>query len=164
MPDMTIVTWHCHVTAQHIKLCASHYLLSCLHATLSCDSCNPIDNLMPFAHACRGDLPGEVWFAQLLLVFTYRTRWGNEPELAFVRWFTPIERPVHARNFRLQPFKWDMVTLSGVRGKVFRTDTVRLASVIGPAFMQPDPVKSNIFYFNHWISNIYIYMCMYVYM
>ena len=24
------------------------------------------------------------------------TKWGHEPELAFVRWFTPTERPAHA--------------------------------------------------------------------
>ena len=29
----------------------------------------------------------------------------HEPELAFVRWFTPTERPAHARHIRLRPSK-----------------------------------------------------------
>lgn len=48
---------------------------------------------------------GKIWYAQLLLLFSYKRRFGFEVELAFMRWFTPLERPAHARNFRLQPFK-----------------------------------------------------------
>ena len=44
--------------------------------------------------------------------------------------------------------------MSGVRSKVFTTDVIRLDTIIGPAFMQQDPIRSNIFYFNHWIGNI----------
>ena len=103
---------------------------------------------------CRGDVPGEVWSAQLLLLFAYRTKWRHEPELAFVRWFTPTERPAHARHIRLRPFKWEMTTVRGIRGQVFRTDIIRMENIIGPAYMQQDPVKKTIYYFNHWIGNI----------
>lgn len=127
-------------------------LLSTIHAV-----CN-FFKLRQIAHkqhdSCRGGSSGEVWYAQLLLLFSHKRRFGFEVELAFVRWFTPAERPAHARNFRLQPFKWEMHNLKGVRAKVFRTDIVRVESIIGPAFMQQDPVTRSIFYFNHWVGNV----------
>ena len=47
-----------------------------------------------------------------------------------------------------------MTTVRGVRGQVFRTDIIRMENNIGPAYMQQDPVKKTVYYFNHWIGNI----------
>ena len=102
---------------------------------------------------CRGDTAEEVWFAQLLLLFSYKTRQGHEPELAFVRWFTPARKPAHAKGIQLTALKYAMVKLKGIRAQVFQTDIVSLNSIIGPCFMQPDPLDARVFYYNHWIGN-----------
>ena len=99
-----------------------------------------------------GDNDEEVWFGQLLLLFSYKTVWA-EHECAFVRWLTPVQRPAHAVNLRLKAMKWAMTRATGIRGKVFQTDIVPVTSIIGPCFMQPDPIAKNIFYYNHWIGN-----------
>ena len=49
--------------------------------------------------------------------------------------------------------KWSMINATGIRGKVFQTDIVPVKSIVGPCFMQPDPIRDNIFYYNHWIGN-----------
>ncbi|KAL0027863.1 hypothetical protein WJX77_011523 [Trebouxia sp. C0004] len=101
----------------------------------------------------RGDSPAEVWYAELLLLFSFKTRGPIEPEVALVRWFAPVPRPAHARSIRLQPFQQAKVKLTGIQQKVFHVDVVTLASILGPCFMQPDPINSNIFYYNHWVGN-----------
>ena len=48
--------------------------------------------------ADRGDSPGEAWYAELLLLVLFQTRSPIEPEVAFVRWFHPAQRPAHAKH------------------------------------------------------------------
>ncbi|DBA80491.1 TPA: hypothetical protein ACH3X1_007763 [Trebouxia sp. C0004] len=103
--------------------------------------------------ADRGDSPAEVWYAELLLIFSFQTKGPIEPEVALVRWFEPVPRPAHARSIRLQPFQQAKVKLTGIQQKVFHVDVVILASILAPCFMQPDPINSNIFYYNHWVGN-----------
>ncbi len=46
------------------------------------------------SHVCdmyRGDAPGEILYAQLLLLFFDRTKRGHETELAYVQWFEETE-------------------------------------------------------------------------
>ncbi|DBB02887.1 TPA: hypothetical protein ACH3X1_013492 [Trebouxia sp. C0004] len=71
---------------------------------------------------------GEVWYAELLLLFSFKTRGHVEPEVALVRWFEPVPRTAHARNIRLQPFQHAKVKLIGIQHKVFHVDVVTLAS------------------------------------
>ena len=70
-----------------------------------------------------------------------------------MRWFEPVRRPAHAKDVRLQLFQYAKVKLTGIQHKVFHVDVVTLASILGPCFMQPDPINSKIFYFNHWIGH-----------
>ncbi|KAL3136038.1 hypothetical protein ABBQ32_007073 [Trebouxia sp. C0010 RCD-2024] len=105
-----------------------------------------------FVQIVGGDNNDEVWFGQLLLLFSYKTAWA-ENECAFVRWLTSAQRPAHAANVRLKPMRWSMISATGIRGKVSQTDIVPVKSIIGPCFMQPDPISDNIFYYNHWIGN-----------
>lgn len=102
---------------------------------------------------CRGETANEVWFAQLLLLFSYKTRQGHEPEVAFVCWLTPARKPAHAKGIQLTALKYAMVKLKGIRAQVFQTDIVPLDSIIGPCFIQPDPLDAKVFYYNHWIGN-----------
>lgn len=101
----------------------------------------------------RGASPGEVWYAELLLLFSYKTRGPVEPEVAFVRWFQEAERPAHALNIRLKPFKFAKTSFPGIQANVFHTDIVSLESIIGPCYMQPDPINSHIYYNNYWVGN-----------
>jgi len=104
-------------------------------------------------NADRGDSPGEVWYAELLLLFSFKTRSPIEPEVAFVRCFHPARRPAHAKHIILQAFQYAKIRLAGIQAKVFQTDVVTLASITGPCFMQPVPISGNVFYFNHWVGN-----------
>jgi len=81
--------------------------------------------------ANRGDSPGEVWYAELLLLFSSKTIGPVEPEVALVRWFEPVPRPAHAKKNRLQPFQHAKVKLTGIQHKVCHVDIVTLASNIG---------------------------------
>jgi hypothetical protein len=103
------------------------------------------------SHVCdmyRGDAPGEIWYAQLLLLFSLRTRRGHETELAFVRWFEETQRPSHASNLKLRALKWATVSAPRpIRGKVPQTDILQLDAIIGPCFVQQDPINSGLFYF-----------------
>jgi len=98
------------------------------------------------------DSPGEVWYAELLLLFSFKTRGPVEPEVALVQWFEPVPRPAHAGSIRL-PFQHAKVKLTGIHHKVFHVDVVTLTSILGSCFMQPDPINSNILYHNHWVGN-----------
>lgn len=83
-------------------------------------------------------------YGRLLLMFSYQTRGPVDPEVVFVRWFIPASKAAHARNLRLQSFKYAKCKLPGIASKVFQTDVVALTSIIGPGFTQPDPIDSNI--------------------
>ena len=82
-------------------------------------------------NADRGDSPGEVWYAELLLLFSSKTIGPVEPEVALVQWFEPVPRPAHAGSIRLQPFQHAKVKLTGIQHKVCHVDIVTLASNIG---------------------------------
>lgn len=100
--------------------------------------------------ACRAE--NETWYAQLQLLFCLKGK--RAPEFAFVRWFTASSRPAHARNLKLQALKWETCRVGGIRGVVPKTDIISLDSIIGPCYIQPDPVNENIFWYNHWIGNV----------
>lgn len=95
-----------------------------------------------------------IWYAQLLLLFSHKTKHGNETELAFVRWFEETQRPSHAINLKLRALTWATVSAPHpIRGKVPQTDVLQLDAIIGPCFVQQDPINNGIFYFNHWVGN-----------
>lgn len=73
--------------------------------------------------------------------------------MAFVRWFESAERPAHDVNIRLIPFQFTKTRLPGIQGKVLHKCVVSLVCIIGPCFMQPDPINSHIFHSNHWVGN-----------
>lgn len=102
--------------------------------------------------ACRGSA-GDIWYGELLLLFSFKTRGPVKPEVVLVRWFIPAPKPPHAKHLRLECFQYAKCRVAGIPGKVFQTDVVPLISIIGPCFMQQDPVHSSIFYFNHWVGN-----------
>ena len=104
----------------------------------------------------RSDPPGKDWYAQLLLLFSCNTKQGHGVEFAFVRWLTdPLENsPRRAENMKLTELQWAMTSVEGIRAQVFHTDVVRLSSILGPCYIQPDPVDKRVLYCNHWIGNI----------
>ena len=55
---------------------------------------------------------------------------------------------------KLTALKYIMVDIKGIRVKVFRAHVVRLGSILGPCYVQPDPVDKKTLYCNHWIGNI----------
>ena len=79
----------------------------------------------------RGDSPDEVWYAELLLLFSFKTRGPAEPEVAWERWSTPAAKPAHAKNIRLQSFQDAKVKVTGIQAKVFQTDVVSLGFLWG---------------------------------
>ena len=107
------------------------------HATHACPACRAED---------------ETWFAELQLLFCLKGRCASE--YAFVRWLTAVPRPAHARSLKLQALKWETCRVGGVRGFVPKTDIVSLDSIIGPCYIQPDPVNQNIHCYNHWVGNV----------
>ena len=73
---------HCH-SSPVLLLSVHHDLISTINI------CHDAD---------RGDSPGEAWYAELLLLVLFKTRSPIEPEVAFVRWFHPAQRPAHAKH------------------------------------------------------------------
>ncbi|KAL3145524.1 hypothetical protein ABBQ32_003348 [Trebouxia sp. C0010 RCD-2024] len=105
-------------------------------------------------HDCimvRGDR-GATWYAQLLLLFSYEDQDGCDVEAAFVKWFTVARRPSHNKGFKLQPLKWEMHKPRGMPLGP-RMDVIGLDQIIGPCYVQQDPVHSAVFYYNHWVGN-----------
>ena len=95
---------------------------------------------------CRGD-NNKVWFAKLLALFSYTSSSGREIEAAFVRWLV-AKRPAvkdkkHAKKLILVQLKWEEQ-----KGRSSSANIVKLSSILGPCYMQPDPIKSDAFYFN----------------
>ncbi|DBA78691.1 TPA: hypothetical protein ACH3X1_008605 [Trebouxia sp. C0004] len=88
----------------------------------------------------------EVWLAQLQLLFCVSSKKGA-PELAFVRWLTSATRPARAASLKLQPLKWEATRIPGIRSNVPKTNIIRLDSIIGPCFIQPDPIDSNLYWY-----------------
>ena len=100
---------------------------------------------------CSGDR-GATWYAQLLLLFSYEDQDGCDVEAAFVKWFTVARRPSHNKGFKLQPLKWEMHKPRGMALGP-RMDVIGLDQIIGPCYVQQDPVHSAVFYYNHWVGN-----------
>ena len=103
---------------------------------------------------CRA--PGganDVWYGQLQLLFTLKGI-HNQREFAFIRWFTEAAKPAHAPNFKLKALKWETTHVRGIRGSVPKTDVVGMENIIGLCFIQPDPLKSNTVWLNHWVGNV----------
>ncbi|DBA87780.1 TPA: hypothetical protein ACH3X1_004779 [Trebouxia sp. C0004] len=95
----------------------------------------------------------EVWLAQLQLLFCVSSKKGA-PEFAFIRWLTAAAKPARAANLKLKPYKWEVTRIPGIRSNVPKTDIVRIESIIGPCFIQPDPLDPNLFWYNHWVGNV----------
>ena len=101
-----------------------------------------------FMVCCRGD-NNNVWFAKLLVLFSSS---GSEIEAPVVRWLV-AKRPAvkdkqHAKNLILVQLKWEEE-----RGRNSSADVVELSSSLGPCYVQPDPIKSDTFYFNRWVGS-----------
>lgn len=106
----------------------------------------------------RGDADGTD-FAQLLMLFSFKNKHGLEVEAAFVKWYTPDRKRLkRAANLRLARLKIEQQSIHGL-GICPRTDIIPLTSIIGPCFLQPDPVKptgrdkTERFFYNHWVGN-----------
>ena len=104
-----------------------------------------------FIVCCRGD-NNKVWFAKLLVLFSYTSSSGCEIEAAFVRWLV-AKRPAvkdkkHAKNLILVQLKWEEE-----KGRNSSADIIDLSSILGPCYVQPDPIKSDTFYFNRWVGS-----------
>ncbi len=99
---------------------------------------------------CSGDR-GATWYAQLLLLFSYEDQDGCDVEATFVNWFTVARRPSHNKGFKLQPLKWEMHKPRGMALGP-RMDVIGLDQIIGPCYVQQDPVHSAVFYYNHWVG------------
>ncbi len=100
---------------------------------------------------CRGD-NNKVWFAKLLVIFSYTSSSGSEIEAAFVRWLV-AKRPAvkdkkHAKNLILVQLKWEEE-----KGRSSSADIIELSSILGPCYVQPDPIKLDTFYFNRWVGS-----------
>ena len=101
---------------------------------------------------CRA-LGGKTWFGQLLLLFSYEAANGVEEEASFIRWFQAFrESPDHAKGFKLQPLKWEVHTVAGMKEGP-RKDVIGLDQIIGPCFIQQDPVNPSVYWYNHWVGN-----------
>lgn len=46
--------------------------------------------------------------------------------------------------------------MKGIHGQVPKTDIITLDSVIGPCFIQADPIHANLFWYNHWVGNVMV--------
>ena len=101
---------------------------------------------------CRGS--GEqTWYAQLLLLFAYTDTNGCDHDAAFVRWFKAFgRRPKHATSCKLKLLKWEVHKPRGMQPGP-RTDVIKLHQIIGPCYIQQDPVNADLYYYNHWIGN-----------
>ena len=104
-----------------------------------------------FMVCCRGN-NNSVWFAKLLVLFSYTSSSGSEIEAAFVRWLV-AKRPAakdkkYAKNLILVQLKWEEE-----QGRNSSADNVELSTILGPCYVQPDPIKSNTFYFNPWVGS-----------
>jgi len=105
-------------------------------------------------HSCDnghqwGESARQIWFAQLLLLFSYKTRQGCAPFLAFVFGFTPARKPAHAKGIKLTALTWAMIKIKGIRAQVFWTNIVQHWSLL----IQPDAVDKIVFNYTHWIGN-----------
>ncbi|DBA68341.1 TPA: hypothetical protein ACH3X2_013651 [Trebouxia sp. C0005] len=90
--------------------------------------------------------------AQLLLLFPYEDLNGCDVAAAFAKWFANARRPSHSRGFKLQPLKWEMHKPWGrALGPI--TDVIGLNQIIGPCYIQQDPINSAVYYYNHWVGN-----------
>ena len=102
---------------------------------------------------CRGD-SNKVWFAKLLVLFTYVASSGIEIEAAFVRWLV-VYRPAvkdrqHAKHLTLVKLKWEEE-----KGRNSCADIVSLSSILGPCYVQLDPIKPDTYYFNRWVGSTF---------
>ncbi len=100
---------------------------------------------------CRGD-NNKVWFAKLLVLFSYTSSSGCEIESAIARWLV-AKRPAvkdtkHAQNIILVQLKWEQE-----KGRKSSAHIIELSSILGPCYVQPDPIKSDTFYFNQWVGS-----------
>jgi len=85
-------------------------------------------------------------------LFSYEDLDGCDVEAAFVKWFTVARRSSHNTGFKLQPLKWEMHKPRG-RALGPRMDVIGLNQIIGPCYVQQDPVNSAVYYYNHWVGN-----------
>ena len=106
----------------------------------------------------------EMWFGQLRLLFAF-TCGGQEYTAAFtdgIRWYeavpnghqrtgrAPQAGPVAARNAtRMQRLKWATVRVGGQSRDWY--GCVYIASILRPAFIQPDPTTAEHCFYNHFM-------------
>ena len=100
---------------------------------------------------CRGD-NNKVWSVKLLVIFSYTSSSGSEIEAAFVRWLV-AKRPAvkdkkHAKNLILVQLKWEEE-----KGRNSSADIIELSSILGPCYVQPDPIKLNTFISTRWVGS-----------
>ena len=93
-----------------------------------------------------------MWFAKLLVSFSYTSSSGSEVEAAFVRWLV-AKRPAvkdkkHAKNLILVQLKWEEE-----KGRSSSADIIELSSILGPSYVQPDPIKLDTLQFNRWVGS-----------
>ena len=113
---------------------------------------------------CRGG-EQELWFGQLRLLFAF-TRGRQEYHAAFIQWYEAVPSgprkpsraghigPVAARDAtHMQRLKWAKVRVGGQSQDWY--GCVFIASVLRPAFIQPDPTSAEHspqhFFYNHFM-------------
>ena len=112
---------------------------------------------------CRGNAD-QTWFAQLRLLFSYRSNHsGKMIAAAFVRWYDAADtrkrlpskgRLLKGRQDRplrgMQRLKW--ATLKEGRTELPHYDCILADRIIRPVYIQPDPTCPQRFYFNHYVK------------
>ncbi|DBA98096.1 TPA: hypothetical protein ACH3X1_014717 [Trebouxia sp. C0004] len=75
----------------------------------------------------------------------YTSSSGSETEAAFVRWLVAKRPAVKDKKHAEKPHFG--------AAEVGSADIVELSSILGPCYVQPDPIKSDTFYFNRWVDS-----------
>ena len=104
-----------------------------------------------FMVCCKGD-NNKVWFAKLLVNFSYTSSSGSEIEAAFARWLV-TKRPAvkdkkHAKNLILVQLKWEEE-----KDRNSSADIIELSSILGPCYVQPEPIKLDTFISTRWVGS-----------
>ncbi len=95
---------------------------------------------------CRGDnvVNNSAWFVKLLVLFSYTSSSGAENEAAYVRWLVAkrlaVKDKKDAKNLILVRLKWEEE-----KGRKSSANIVGFSSILGPCYVQPDPIKSDTF-------------------
>ena len=96
---------------------------------------------------------GGTWFAQLRYLITYVASNGTPHYCALVRYLVEVteeHKDAARQRFRMPWLKWSCVV--GPRGQETPViEWIPLESIQGPAYMQPDPIRPERFFYNKHI-------------